>query len=506
MTRTITITHGNQAVPLQFEPPAGAEGRAAVVEAAKKQAAGLAGGVTAEQWTRFEQNLGRWIDRGFEGHLSLERMLSDPAAPRAGMSLVSLRTVGTEHELREVKLSAKDLAYDETLSSTAAMTRRPTVRDGKRVEKKTSWPLMKLTPDQVHGGSGCVEVVFGPLDVTDTRELQRRGQVVGLLREAFRAEAGGKLSDVVRSYGQALAKAAAHDPELAKYALSAPKKDVDVGRSADPVQSVQTNVEVPLRKIGLLGDTSVPDLFGGANEAEDRAMFAAARREANALVDRLFRDPAAGSAFDPKTVKQDKLRAVFTLAIYDVAKVSQQQRKGAWPVLPKIGAADLVREALGVRDKALLFAVAHDPGGWSRLEDALVQAARDVKAERSFGRGVGPAEEKEMREEIAILFQPGNNPARFGDESGFYGKVDEANEDYSGTITGKPIAPTWDHARGELAKRDPKIVLEVRRLENPINAAVEGATLGAPLQGAEGHARLVAAAAPMAPRPRKQER
>ncbi|MCK6551319.1 hypothetical protein L6R52_36125 [Myxococcota bacterium] len=506
--KTLKLQVAGSEVRLDYDPTKISDDGAALVqrarEAVAKQVSSTERG--AIDWSAFEKNLGRWLEGGFEGVFSLRRALAPADGSGKRTSLLDVRTMGTEQEVREIKLSGDRVQYNEKVASTKAETH--------------GWPHLKLTIDQAKDGKGCVELVFGPIDVTDTVELARRGRVASLLEDALQRSSGKKLSVGVQRFDDALALAAKDDPGLAKYHLDVDDDvtiSVELARSlaafltgksgsSTLTRSIQTNVEVPLRKLGDVADTTIPALFGPA-EQSDAVMLKEARLRAGALVDDVFRPHAAKlqSAYAPETIKLDKLRAVFTLAIYSLAK-AQDDSKAAFPLLPKTGFGDLVREALGTRDKVVLYEGARDA---SALEKRLLDDAAAVRAKP----GDQSAFEKTDRAaNYVALFQPGSNAARWGDESSGYGRVDwDAKPGITGTRTGKPIQTTYDRSeRSGLTKRDPKIVLEIRRLENPINTAVERLVTpkGTALDeaGVLAHSAVVAASQPGPERTPKRER
>lgn len=484
MTKTLTLFRGSKAATLTFEPPTNTTERHRIIANARAVAkatllAGEAPSTTA--WRNFDTNLASWIDGGFDGALSIGKAMTNAAAPEDRTSVVDVFRMGTEQELRGVKITGAGVEYSAEMAKTRKVS--------------GDWPLMTISADQVHGDSGCIEVVFGPVDVTNKRELERRGTAVKLLESALADHSGATLGAAVGAYNAAIRDSARTDPKMGDYAVDLV---ADAALEVSPgFQAVQTNVEVPLAKIGELEDTSIPALFGGRNEADDKAMFVEARKCANELVDDLFRPTAAevhGGAFAPESIKLDKMRGTFTLLLYGIAKVSQQQRKGAWPVLPKVGVGDLVRETFNLRDKLVLYHHTSDAGRMATLESRVLDAAQSVKNKREFGRSIGTKERALMAEELRYLLEPGANPDRWGDETRTYGKVDWANNDYTGTICGKPIKTTYTRALRHLTSKSPKVVLEVRRMGNPINATIEGLAKSGSLDGASSYAILTEAA------------
>ncbi len=250
-------------------------------------------------------------------------------------------------------------------------------------------------------------------------------------------------------------------------------------------------------------------------------MFQEARRQATALVNDVFRDTAHtlhGGRYKKDSIKLDKMKGAFTLLLYSTAKVKQQDSKGAWPVLPKVGAGDIIRETFNTRDKLPLFAHTSDAGNYDALETKMMAAIAEVKGKREFGRTIGTvknmklggkkvSEAEFMKDELRDLLIPGKLPDRWGKETQCYGKVDWDNEDYSGTVTGKPIPTTYNSVKRNLTSKRPKVVLEVRRMDNPINALVEGQTRSdtPDFGGSAAYKNLVAAASPWTKvRPRKE--
>lgn len=520
--KTISLYSGDKQVAFTFDESRIASDRATLLDQAKTLAkSGLLGReLSVDEAAAFEANLGRWMDGGFQGHFSLSKALSpaDPSSVKR-TSLVDVRTVGTEQELRNIKVSAVGLQYKDELASTKELSDKLVLAaTGDKSEvAKSEWPLLKLHADQAHGdGKAIIEVVFGPLDVKQQAELERRARVTSLLQQAFAAKA--TTGEAVAHYNGLID--ATGDAALARYKLD-PKIDATVEIVKDSLP-VQTNIEIPLKKIGDVADTTVPALFG-RQEADDRAMFEQARRSAATLMKDVFRPTAAkvhGGAYEAGSIKLEKLQAVFTLLLYSVGKAKGMRQKGgaltdatmgskgAWPILPKAGAGDLIREVLNVRDKLVLHH--HVTKDWAKLEKALFTELQNVRNVRSFGKTITPDDREMMKLELEHLLKPGKEPARWGAEAAMYGKVDWTKDGWSGTITGAPIPTTYDYAKKLLVSKEPKIVLEIRRDSNPINAEAEHLTTKTPdkqkLDGSENYAKLTAAAAqPAAARQPKRE-
>ncbi len=501
MSRTLTLFHGSKKLDLSFETPRTPRERDRIIGRAKHRARSnlIERGTTisAEAWSNFESNLRRWIDSGFDGQLSVDRAFASEARPTASTSLLDVRHMGTEHELRRYSVKGSSIEYSAELSATDEMSGTPKVVAGTVKTTAGKWPLMALTADQVHGDTGCIEVVFGPVDVSNKAALARRGKAMAALQDSLRESVGGKLEVARLAYNTRIDTLAATDPRMAAYELG-PADDVDLGATSDNFNAVQTNIEVPLRKIGDRADTTVPALFGGRNEADDKAMFLEARACANELVDDVFRPTAAGvhgGAYEADSIKLDKMRATFTLLLYSVAKVSQQSRKGAWPVLPKVGSGDLVRESFSARDKAVLYHHTANRGRFDALKEKLVGYATQIKAKRSFLGSLKTGEADAMRYEVDLLLRPGANKSRWGKERKGYGRVNWSDRSYTGTVTGKPIKPGADYVRRTLTKKRPKIVLEIRREGNPINGMVDSLARSPTVEGKHGYDVLAAAAA-----------
>jgi hypothetical protein len=471
----LSLYTGDRRLDLNFAPPTNPTEVDGVVTQARKDLAKFETGLTSLQLDAFEQNLRSWIQDGkADGLISVNRAL-DGSVPTARTPVALQFHAAHEIELRGTELTAPKLGYSDQVAKTGTDV--------------GAWDLFALTADQVNKAhtQGCIEVVFAKHAAADATELNRRATVMGLLNTALAENSGGKLQGAVDAFNLALEAAAKKDPGLAKYKLNHVSADVDVAVKGTPFYSTQTNLEVDLRKLGDLTDTTIPALFQGPHHADDKAMFIEARAQANTLVDEVFRDTAAtlhGGRFQKDSIKLDKLRGTFTLMLYSTAKVKQMGSKGAWPVLPKAGAADLIRETFNTRDKLTLFAHTSDPKKYAALEKRLMEATKAVKATRSFGKAIGTEKnfdfagakrsEKEAMEFLfGYLLKPGQNPNRYGKESTCYGKVDWSDQSYAGTITGKPIQTTYNETRRNLACKHPKVVLEVRRMDNPINATVE---------------------------------
>jgi len=507
---TLSLYAGDRTLALPFTPPKDATETDAVVRQAKQKLSGfMKGGLDAGQLAAFERNLRAWIASGSaDGLVSVDRAL-DGATPTARTSVALRFHAAHEVELRGRQIAAPSLGYSDSVAETGT--------------KIGDWDLFALTADQVNEAEteGCIEVVFAKHDVTDSAELNRRATVMKLLEGALAAHAGEPLSSAVGAFNAQLSAAAKADPGLGRYRLDHVSADVTTAIKGPTFYSTQTNVEVDLRKLGDPTDTTVPALFEGPHHADDKAMFEEARRQAHALVDDVFRDTAHalhGGRYARDSIKLDKLRGALALTLYSTAKVKQQGSKGAWPVLPKVGAGDLVRETFDTRDKLTLFAHTKDPTAYAALETKLMAALAEIKSKRSFDRAIGTrdsltlgtrkvSEETFMKEELRDLLVPGQLPARWGAEHGCYGRVDWSDESYSGTVTGKPIQTTYNQTRRNLTSKQPKVVLEVRRMDNPLNAMVEAqAKAEAPDFASKApYAALVGAASPWgAARPPKR--
>ena len=513
MTRSLTLFHGPAKVQIDYEPPRSRADVTRIVKRAEhklRKSMVKGASVPAAAWTNLEQNLRRWVDKGFDGQLSVDRAFADPSGvdTRPTTTVIDVRSIGTEHELRGFQVAGPSVQYSARLAKTDETATVPVLVAGSAGSRRTKWPLMALTADQVHGTKGCIEVVFGPTDITDTAELARRGVVMGILQDSLRQNAGKKLEQACQAYNAKLDRLTGDDARLSAYRLG-PANDIDLTLSKDSFNAVQTNIEVPLKKLGDTSDTTVPALFAGRNEADDKAMFIEARACASELVDALFLPTAAavhGDAFEVQSIKLDKMRATFTLFLYCLAKTSQQGTKGAWPVLPKVGSGDLIRDAFSTRDKAVLFHHTSDSDRLNALSDALIGYAGRIKSKREFGRAIKPAEADKMRADISYLLEPGQLRRRWGKEQRSYGTVNWSDDSYSGTITGKPIRPGADYARRTLTKRRPKVVLEIRRESNPINAMIDHLASSPTVEGKDAYDLLAAAtAAPSGVRPAKTE-
>jgi hypothetical protein len=547
-----TLFVGRSRIDIQYDPKTQSSERDTIVAGAESKVRAALTKAERDQvdWGAFRTNLAEWLDAGKKDPLlSVRGLLTRNVVRRQRELALGVRTVGTEHELRDVQISGAKFRYNTKLASTkgpTGTTERPKLGDDGSIGKEsTGWPHMKLTVDQYDKlrKTGIIEVVFGPLDVTDAKEIERRGRVSALLEQAIGECAGGKLSDAIAAYNTKLTEATKTDGELAKYHLEV-DLDVDVKykrnisapdairmrqvtnfwkqtgtvdaynakvreaaesdsnytlftidpsvdktgpRAASPfaammnrleheeytrarssiVRSPQTNVEVPLRKIGDLGDATIPALFG-AEEASDKAMFLEARRQANAYVDKTLRPIAAtlhGGAYEEDSIKLDKLRAVFTLGLYAMAK-NQDHSKAALPVLPKTGHGDLIREVLNARDLAVLDAATGD----KNFDQTMVALSAKVRAK--------PGDQSVLDESSAMkhaaLFHRGANPERWGRETTGYGTVNWDGGGLTGSETGKDIQTTYDRTRSHgVHSKEPKVVFEVRRMANPANELFE---------------------------------
>ncbi len=509
MTR-LSLYQGDRTLNLDFAPPTTSGETDALVKKAKTQLQGFIGTeATSTHLADFEKNLRAWLASGSaSGLVSLERAI-EGSVPKARTPVALRFHAAHEIEMRGREISAPKLGYSDTVADTGT--------------KIGEWDLFALTADQVNdsGTKGCIEVVFAKHNVTDAKELDRRATVMKLLDSALATHGGGKLSVAVDAFNVALADAAKADPGLTKYRLDNVPANVNVQVKGPTFYSTQTNVEVDLKKLGDPNDATVPALFTGPHHADDKAMFQEARRQATALVNDVFRDTAHslhGGRYKKDSIKLDKMKGAFTLLLYSTAKVKQQDSKGAWPVLPKVGAGDIIRQTFNTRDKLTLFAHTSDSGKYDALESKMMAAIAEVKSKREFGRTIGTVENMNlggkkvseadfMKDELRDLLIPGKLPDRWGTETQCYGKVDWDNEDYSGTVTGKPIPTTYNSVKRNLTSKRPKVVLEVRRMDNPINALVESQTRSdtPDFGGSDAYKNLVAAASPWTKvRPRKQ--
>jgi len=370
MPKTIALYHGALQIPISYETPKSTAEADAIVAKAKAELTAHVSGLTADHLARFDANLRAWMASGTgdASFMSLNRAL-DGAAPTAKTSVLEVFHAANEIEMRGRRISdpAGGIGYSQTVAATG--------------DKVGKWDRFALTADQVNEAhtAGCIEVVFGKEDVKDAAELSRRATVMKLLEGALAAKSGGKLAEGLSAFNAALAEAAKVDPGLARYKLNTVSADIDIALDGPRFLSVQTNVEVDLRKLGDPKDKSIPALFTGVGAASERAMFEQARRSAGELVDRLLRPTASelhGGRYDPKTIKLDKLRAIFTLLLYSTAKVKGQGSKGAWPILPKAGSGDLIRETLNVRDKLTLLAHTKGPGELREARGRALHGAR----------------------------------------------------------------------------------------------------------------------------------
>ena len=497
---TLNLYHGDVQLPITFKAPTSGTETDRVVRQAREELSTKFSALSEPQLLNFEQNLRRWIAAGGDGaFLSINRAV-DGAAPTPRAPKLSVFCAANEIEMRghQIKDAAGKIGYSNTVADT-----------GTKVGK---WDLFALTADQVNEDhtEGCIEVVFAKENVTDKAELSRRATVMRLLKEALDESTGKPLHEAVSAFNDKLGKAS--DSGLLKYKLNNIKHDVDIEVKPSTYLATQTNVEIDLRKLGDMADTTVLDLFCGPHHADDKAMFIEARKQANKLVDEVFTDTASAlhsGRFKKDSIKLDKLRATMTLLLYSTAKVKTMGSKGSWPVLPKVGAGDLIRETFNTRDKLTLFAHTSDDTRYAALETKMMAALAGVKGARSYDRGIGEREnipfgKKKvseawlMRDELREMLRPGEKTGRWGEEKSCYGRVNWSDDSYSGTITGKPIRTTYNEAERSLRTRLPKVVLEVRRQDNYINAMFSGLTSSErpSVEGHSAYARLKAAASP----------
>lgn len=521
--KTIQLYDGARTAPFEFDPTKLETDKAALLTRAKAAAEVLTGqpleGVALEA---FEANVERWMAKGFEGHFSLGKALeTQPATPRT--SLIDVRTVGHEVELSALTLHKKGIDYGDELAATSGHATRLELASGVATPRTTDWPLMKITADGVSEklpDKGHVEIVFGPVDLGDHAELARRGRATQLFTRAMSEETFfGKDVRRPQTLGEAVArynKLLSRERDLGAYALVV-SDDVRIGALPSGSPSVQTNVELPLRKLGDVKDTTIPALFG-AKESEDRAMFLAAREQASLLVDTVLRDSAAavhGGKYAADSIKLDKLRGTLTLALLYVGKADQHD-KSQWPFMPKTGAADVIRSALSVRDKLTLYAHTGEAEPRAIFYDALHASARAVNAARGRDLMSSTDLDAQMRAKIDTLFTPGSRPRRYGPETHGYGTLVDPTEQASGTgsSVGKKLPVGLDYTRKLLTSQVPKIVVELRRADNGVNGGFatlahhdpRASTTAKPSYGTQAtYQRLVAAADHGPERPSKRE-
>ncbi|MCB9763526.1 MAG: DUF4157 domain-containing protein [Alphaproteobacteria bacterium] len=251
----------------------------------------------------------------------------------------------------------------------------------------------------------------------------------------------------------------------------------------DAFRSPQTNLEVSLGRLGDMDDEALLDLWQRESETKgdeinEYKRFRKARELANVYVrDQVtplaltLRGGVGWSGGRPLA----NLTSVLTLAIYDIAK-TEEDTKGAYPLLHKTGHGDLVREALNAFEKTLLFHLT-TPDHMPDFVRFIHSSAAAVQEE--IGGTYEPTEETFNK--IKYFFPEGDT-ARWGrryqlshkghkDELGRTERVAWSSKKSSpGSITGKAIPTTYTyHTRGGLILREPKIVMEIRRLKNPIN-------------------------------------
>ncbi|MFO0726228.1 MAG: hypothetical protein U1E65_20760 [Myxococcota bacterium] len=482
----IVLYHNSKAADFSFDPAVG--DKTAFLAEAKKAAEKLHGAPLAGQALLvFEDNVSRWMKEGFEGHFSLKKALETPAVK--GLSLVDVQMVGTEIELGLAGVRKPDIEYGAKLADTAQVATVKELAASGVSDRATSWPLMSLTTDGVskkQPDKGHIEVVFGPVALSDHKELERRGRATELLQRAlYEQTAFGPEVRRPKNLGEAITRynkllTAEKDPALHKYQLRV-KDDVGLAVPAMPSPSVQTNVEIPLRKLGDPSDTTVLALFG-AKESADKEMFIKAREEAGKIVDTMLRPTASalhGDRYDPASIKLDKLRGTLTLALMYLGKIDAFD-KAHWPFLPKTGAGDIVRTALNLRDKLTLHH--HTSGNYAAFEKAMLEGAQAVHS--APGGEIKALDPVELKEQIESILKPGARPKRWGIEATCYGTLlDPKKQAWStGTSTGKPLPVGFDYTQKLLTSAEPKVVVELRRSDNPVSATFENLSKVTPLQ------------------------
>jgi hypothetical protein len=476
-------------------------------------------------WNVFEGNLVEWMNKGFDGMLPLTEVVG--GQDEEPETLIESHGFGIENELRKVKVRYKGnggMVYDMTIASTPKKTVQKKMNShGKVTLQETSWPLLTVATDQVdkpkdskqQATDAVVELKFGPGNADDAREIETRAKVTAIFEEAAKSlwGAGGQyVSVLVKQYNTLLL--AEKDEDLHAYVLEVTDhvenkflelEDEDptqaaierekhmvrmaygtfkdqTGDATASTRDIQTNMEVPIRKLGAVDDETIPRLWneGSDTEKEISAMFVQARTFAEYIVNTDMRPIAAelqGNAFEASSIDLSRLQSTLTLALYTLSR-EQDSGKGAVPVLEKTGFGDMIREVLNLLEKTVLWQFTAT-NRWEGFKKDLLDAAeavRDIK-KTDFDRT------DEGIQNLIKAFQHDSNEARWGQK--YSANEDTAPDDLgrparlmvdvggkltTGSRTGKPLATTYNYyRRGGLIIREPKVVLEVRRVDNPIN-------------------------------------
>lgn len=424
-----------------------------------------------------------------------------------------------------------------------------------RVHRKPTAPKKKLGVRK----RGVIELIFGPLPSEDEKAQIRRADASRIFLETVHGlwGAGGvPFGDFAVAYNKEIEKTAKRDHGMASYAIEVDDPKVLIGcmsldadsQTGPPPplvqakQSIQTSVEVSVLKLGDMSDTSFLGLWDETkqNERIDREVFKAARSEANDVVDMHLRPTVAalsGGAYDESTLDMSRLKSVFTLALFQIAKAADTTRKGASPVMEKAGFGDLMREILDARDKAALWAFIKPDEPTEEMDvgfrEYMLDAAERIWKVKQYLSSLEPTSTEtdidttdpklsekstktfDRRKPALVkrlkLFASGArvslNEQRYGTTFGRrdddpkyrYRERDHGSRELGmrwdfrgrqrvywknptnkgGTSAGKPIPLTYRHSFGRgLVHRDPRFVIEIRGGFNRINELHERLNTG----------------------------
>jgi hypothetical protein len=147
-------------------------------------------------------------------------------------------------------------------------------------------------------------------------------------------------------------------------------------------------------------------------------------------------------------------------------------------VLEKTGFGDMIREVLNLLEKTVLWQFT-STDSWDAFKTTLLEAGKTARSKKDNSFDPNNA----SVEAVLTLFEHDINKARWGtkysanedkepDDLGRPARllVDVSGSSSTGSRTGKPLATTYNYyRRGGLIIREPKVVLEVRRFDNPLN-------------------------------------